>query len=551
MPPAGQTHLRDHAQTDKNSMTLHPPQPADGVEASPSPGVETSTSRTTDLQWPQHTRLTAVELRDRSDVVNELTHSRRYLLHPSEPLRLSGNLFIAEDLIGGRGWICMKRGPLPASRQTPSDFDLAVEADEAGYTARLQDDDGYPWQIETYTGGTLAMTRALHQAQRSHAPARLDRRMISNTWGDRSRDARMNEAFVREEIEAAARLGIDVVQLDDGWQTGITSNSAQAAAKGGVWSGFYASDPQFWSPKPSAFPGGLEPLIELAQQRGVEVGLWFAPDSVDEFANFERDVQTVLDLHRRYGVKHFKFDSINATSPRAEQRLSAMFDQILGAAPSIVVDLDITAGTRPGYFGRLDHGPLFVANRYTDWHGYWPHQTFRMLWSLCRWVDPARLRMEVLNPRRNAEKYGDDPLAPVRTPIDLAFAPLMFAQPLGWFEMSNLHPDDADRLAAIIKVWKDIRGEMQDHTVMPIGSAPDGVRTSGLLSVSDDDASGFMLVVQGLGDAEPIALPDEVADAASRFEILAGEGKVTTRRGQLVLDGLATRGYWFGRWQRA
>jgi alpha-galactosidase len=41
---------------------------------------------------------------------------------------------------------------------------------------------------------------------------------LSNTWGHRSRDARINADFIAREVEAGTRLGVDVVQIDDGWQ---------------------------------------------------------------------------------------------------------------------------------------------------------------------------------------------------------------------------------------------------------------------------------------------------------------------------------------------
>ena len=66
----------------------------------------------------------------------------------------------------------------------------------------------------------------------------------------------------------------------------------------------------------------------------------------------------------------------------------------------VVFDLDVTAEIRPGYFGVPDAGPIFVENRYTDFHRYWPHQTLRNLWKLAQYVDPLRLRMEFLNNTR-------------------------------------------------------------------------------------------------------------------------------------------------------
>jgi alpha-galactosidase len=80
----------------------------------------------------------------------------------------------------------------------------------------------------------------------------------------------------------------------------------------------------------------------------------------------------------------------------------AMFDRMLeGSDGNMVFDLDVTAEIRPGYFGLPDIGPLFVENRYTDFHRYWPHKTLRNLWELSLVVDPVRLRMELLNNTRN------------------------------------------------------------------------------------------------------------------------------------------------------
>ena len=41
---------------------------------------------------------------------------------------------------------------------------------------------------------------------------------MSNTWGDRGGRDVVTEEFVRGEIEWAKRLGVDAVQVDDGWQ---------------------------------------------------------------------------------------------------------------------------------------------------------------------------------------------------------------------------------------------------------------------------------------------------------------------------------------------
>ena len=113
-------------------------------------------------------------------------------------------------------------------------------------------------------------------------------------------------------------------------------------------------------------------------------------------------------------------------------------------------------------------GPLFVENRYTDWHRYWPHHTLRNLWQLSHWIDPCRLRMEFLNNTRNADKYADDPLAPSLYDPTTLFATVMFANPLGWFEVSNLTNSWLESAAGLVRIWREHRTRIFAGTILPV-----------------------------------------------------------------------------------
>ena len=55
----------------------------------------------------------------------------------------------------------------------------------------------------------------------------MDRKSLvtmSNTWGDCNRFTRVCEEFVIKEIDKAAELGVEIVQIDDGWQFGSTAD---------------------------------------------------------------------------------------------------------------------------------------------------------------------------------------------------------------------------------------------------------------------------------------------------------------------------------------
>ena len=500
---------------------------------------------------PQQLKLTQVNFFDQTDAHNELVSERAWLLHPSESLRLQGNLFTLENPLTGNGLIFLKEAPLPHARPGKSDADVEYHAKQ--YRIALlgrgpgPSGSGYRFTTLTYSGGRTGVTRALQDYQRRirpYVPGR-DGMFLSNTWGDRSRDARIQDAFLRQEVEAAARLGVDVVQIDDGWQQGRTSNSAQ---KGGVWNGFWASDPGFWNVNRQRFPAGLSPVIDLARRKGMGFGLWFSPDSSNEFSNWERDAERLLELHRTAGVNYFKIDGVKAITELGEERLQMLFNRVLSKSGGrVVIDLDVTAETRPGYFGAMSVGPIFVENRYTDFHSYWPHQTLRNLWELAQYVDPLRLRMEFLNNTRNTHLYAGDPLAPAAYSPACLFATTMMANPLGWFEVSNLPRQFFDQVAPLVAAWKRERAAMQAGHIFPIGAAPDGFAWTGFASVSDNNREGYVLVFRERNTAAAWSLESPVfASGEYKLELLAGEGSGTLRNRKLAITIPGQLGFaWF------
>jgi alpha-galactosidase len=181
-------------------------------------------------------------------------------------------------------------------------------------------------------------------------------------------------------------------------------------------------------------------------------------------------------------------------TPAGERNLGRFVDAVLDASGGkVVFDLDVTAAVRPGYFGLIRAGNIFVENRYTDWLRYFPHTTLRNLWQLAQHVDPVRLRMEFLNHTRNANLYGDDPLAPARYRADYLFASVMMASPLGWFEVSNLPDAFVAQAAPLIAKWKHHRARLHGGTIIPIGDVPDGAAWTGFGSICPGGA-GYLLV---------------------------------------------------------
>lgn len=443
---------------------------------------------------PLHLRYTQVELMDQTDHHDELVFEREWL-PLNDNFEVPCNVFHVEDALTGRGLIFLKLAPLPHARPVKSAWDVRVAGAGRRITFAGQ---GYPWTVLTYAGGRFGRIAAMQDYQRclrKYEPSR-DGMFLSNTWGDRSRDSRVNVEFLLKEVEAGARLGVDVVQVDDGWQAGKTGNSAFGK---GAWGNFRSANPDFWKPHPERFPNGLKPLVDAARAKGMKFGLWFGPDAENDMENWERDAEVLLGAFDKEGVEYVKIDAVEMKSPAAEENLHKFYNKVLAQTDGrVVFDADATAGLRPGYYGTNNVGPIFLENRYTDWRNYWPHHTLRNLWTLGPHVDPVRLRMEFLNTSRNTDKYEGDPLAPANYPPDTLFATVMFASPLGWFETSNLPESYFETIPLLVEAWKKERAEIFSGHIIPIGQAPDGNVWTGFCSTAKDRKSARVVVFREL-----------------------------------------------------
>lgn len=485
-----------------------------------------------------HPRLTIVQLQDATDNHGELFFEKEYVLAENEkPFDISAPAVFWEDVLTGEGRAYFRQAPLPHARSVKSaDFHVDPLKGIAVH------DSPYPCVEVPYSGGRLGRIRAAREFQRTmrpYVPGR-DGLFISNTWGDGNRDACINESFLMKEVEAGADLGIDVIQIDDGWQKGRSANSAALAKEDkGRWGSWWDVE-GFWDVDPVRFPHGLEPVIAAANDRGMKFGLWFGPDSTDEAKYWEKDAEFLLSVHHRLGIDYFKLDSMKTLTPLALERQTKLMDRLMERSNGkITIDLDVTAGVRPGYYGFPKVGPVFVENRYirpNDNRLWWPHLTLRNFWSLAHVVDPVRLRMEVLNPARHPELYpSDDLLVPSKWPRDAIFAISMFASPLGWFEIQNLPPETVAAWKPLIRRWKAERETIHAGFVYPVGARPDGVSWTGFVSVAQDGSSCTALLFRELSEKTNFAL--DVSAFVPRKDNLSAK-RIGGRGEASVADGL-------------
>ena len=502
------------------------------------PAIASSDAISFDLR---HVKTTSFTCRDQTDIRDQLIAvDERLLMNYDRAYSLASSGLDMRDVLADEGLVFVRIAPMPTSRPHQVD-DFIVSGADKGVSLLAN---GYPLAELAYTGGAAGCRRALVAFQRSIRPYRpgRDGLLLSNTWGAGNRDSRICQDFLLKEIEAGARMGVDVIQIDDGWQRGRTANSKKKAVDGRkkVWNGFWAADPDFWKEDLERFPDGLDLLVKKAKEKGMRFGLWFGPDSSDDAANWERDADCLLDYHRRLGIDFFKMDSMKLFSPLALSRNRQMFDKMLvDSNGDMVFDLDCTAEVRPGFFGLMDIGPLFVENRYTRRPVYWPHHTLKNLWDLSHVIDPVRLRLEFNNPDTNHANYEWSPLGHGNYRPDTLFATVMAASPLAWMELSDVSEKSMAAIAPLVKTWKAERARWHGGVMHPVGARPDGVSWTGFVSEAADGTGGYALLFRELSKEESYTLdlkPIFESAKVSGAEVIGGRGAARVDGSRLAVS---------------
>ncbi|MBV6646969.1 MAG: alpha-galactosidase [Cyclobacteriaceae bacterium] len=478
----------------------------------------------------RHWKVKAVEFVEATDHNNTLVQQQEYLAFLRKT-DFQGNLALASNPTEPASFILLKESPLSESQHGYNGFDFRLDYNVlqiVGIGLLPQD-----IQVERWTRGygyaigiasnsdkdQLMALRTYQKAIRKLDQGR-DNMIISNTWGDRSRDSRMNEQFILEEIKAAEELGITHLQLDDGWQQGLSRNSASKAGQN--WDDWSKED---WQPHQDRFPKGFQRIAKQAQKAGIEICLWFNPSKANSYALWERDADILIDYYKKWKIRVFKIDGVDFGSKQSELNLRKLFDKVLRETNGdVVFNLDVTAGHRMGYHYFTEYGNIFLENRYTDWGNYYPHFTLRNLWMLSRYVPTERFQIEFLNKWRNGHRYPDgDVLAPSSVPFEYQIAITLMSQPLAWMELSRL-PEEAKSVSEVLRTYQKWQNSIHNGVILPIGQEPTGFGWTGFQSIMSKK-EGFILVFREQNELSECDIDTWFEkDEKVKFEALLGSG---------------------------
>ncbi len=118
-------------------------------------------------------------------------------------------------------------------------------------------------------------SRLLHDLERAeiepHGEKARPRPVLYNSWEATEFD--VNEAGQKTLAEKAAKLGVELFVIDDGW-FGKRNNDHAGLGD--------------WVVNPQKFPNGLKPLISYVNSLGMDFGLWVEPEMVNPDSDLYR-----------------------------------------------------------------------------------------------------------------------------------------------------------------------------------------------------------------------------------------------------------------------
>ncbi|MDQ1572100.1 MAG: alpha-galactosidase [Actinomycetota bacterium] len=187
---------------------------------------------------------------------------------------------------------------------------------------RLEEGERYraPWLYGAYGNGLDDQAHRFHRFLRSRESHPISARPVTlNVWEavyfDHDADRLIDLA------DRAAKVGVERYVLDDGWFTGRRDD------RRGL--GDWTVDAEIW-------PDGLWPIVNHVRALGMEFGLWFEPEMVNEDSDLARaHPEWIMQTGGRLPVRSRHQQVLNLGIPDA-------YEHILDQMSSILAEYDIT-----------------------------------------------------------------------------------------------------------------------------------------------------------------------------------------------------------------
>ena len=301
----------------------------------------------------------------------------------------------------------------------------------------------------------------------------------------------------------------------------------------------------FWDINTGRFPKGLKFMAEYGAKKGLKTGMWFAPDSHDDFALLNRDLAVLKKAYDELGIRFFKLDMYWIMSNVERDRFLELLQGIYSFGNDVSVQLDATRNLRINYLCGHKYGTVFVENRYTKIANSYPHRVLRNLWMISKYIPSSKFQFELVNPDLNKECYNEnDPFVPSLYDMDYLFATVMLSNPLFWMEMQFLSDERRQQLKVIMDVWKNHRNILANADVMPIGDKPNGRSFTGFY-ISVDEKPEYLLLFREVTDDSCAVLKCPINSANAEVLISNADVNIKIDNGFIYAEFSKSRSYAF------
>lgn len=330
------------------------------------------------------------------------------------------------------------------------------------------------WSI-VYSGDEADRQLAIKRFDRMRYPIDPARDIYiqANTWGsDRSREA-SREDNVLVELDVQKQLGVDIQQIDDGWQNNNTD----------------------WELRSDWYPEGWSRVRAKAEKNGVKMGLWGAAVPIQ--------LEDLIRAYNEGGFISYKLDFASLDNHKnMDELMSKIRSFIEYTGHRVRVNWDLTENApRYGYYWAREYGCVYLENRKPTMPEnviYVPYLVLRDCWQLNKYTNINKFQTSIQNVDMTHKTKSDAGLhsQAYATAIGLCGVPLLF------METHFLSSESVGVMKNIFARYKEHRDEIFASYCFSVGETPDNESWSGFQYVNG--TSGHLLLFRELNNIESV-----------------------------------------------
>ncbi|MFT7036320.1 MAG: hypothetical protein ACJA2S_004849 [Cyclobacteriaceae bacterium] len=347
----------------------------------------------------------------------------------------------------------------------------------------------WAYWLVSYEGGDIERQLALKQFDIARYPIdpKRDIYIMANNWGsggkkDESLYASREENILAE-IQSQHDLGIDLQQVDDGWQ-GLQYQKWDYVSK--------VTSKEFGAY--DVYPEGWKNIKAAAEENNLRLGLWAAWGIPGE---------DLLKHYKSGGFTSYKLDFARLnTYEKFHDFVNKVRNFILSTNHKVRVNWDVTENApRIGYYFGREYGNIYLENRKPMSPVnvvYHPYLVLRDAWQVSKYTNLNKFQVSIQNIDRVNKEVSDAYLH--NHPYSVAIA--LMGSPI-FFQETHYYTDEArEQIKPVLATYKEHRDEMYKGYVFPIGEKPNNASWVGFQNYNPETNFGYLTLFREINNKE-------------------------------------------------